>query len=86
MVTAIAMKALRAPVRVVGRTFESVARHAGGVAILIWQIGGAILRGRVSFREVVAQAYSMGAQSIPLVCVTGMLSGLVTSQQGGYQF
>jgi phospholipid/cholesterol/gamma-HCH transport system permease protein len=86
MVTAIAMKALRAPVRVVGRTFESVARHAGGMAILIWQMGAAILRGRVSLREVVAQTYSMGAQSIPLVCVTGMLSGLVTSQQGGYQF
>jgi phospholipid/cholesterol/gamma-HCH transport system permease protein len=80
------MKALRAPVRVLGRTFESVARHAGGMAILIWQIGAAILRGRVSFREVVAQGYSMGAASIPLVCVTGILSGLVTSQQGGYQF
>jgi len=84
--TTIAMKALRAPVRVVGRTFETVARHAGGMAILIWQIGAAILRGRVSFREVVVQAYSMGAQSVPLVCVTGILSGLVTSQQGGYQF
>jgi len=35
---------------------------------------------------VVVQGYSMGAESIPLVCVTGMLSGLVTSQQGGYQF
>ena len=28
----------------------------------------------------------MGAESIPLVCVTGILSGLVTSQQGRYQF
>ncbi len=28
----------------------------------------------------------MGVQSIPLVCVTGVLSGVVTSQQGGYQF
>jgi phospholipid/cholesterol/gamma-HCH transport system permease protein len=84
--TAVAIRALRAPVRVVGRTFESVARHVGGMAILIWEIGAAILRGRVSLREVVAQGYSMGAASIPLVCVTGILSGLVTSQQGGYQF
>jgi phospholipid/cholesterol/gamma-HCH transport system permease protein len=86
MATAIAMKALRAPVRVVGCTFETVARHAGGMALLVWRIGAAILRGRVSFREVVAQGYTMGAESIPLVCVTGILSGLVTSQQGGYQF
>jgi phospholipid/cholesterol/gamma-HCH transport system permease protein len=86
MVTTIALQALRAPVRAAGRSFEAVARHAGGMAILVWQIGGAILRGRVSFREVVAQVYSMGAESIPLVCVTGILSGLVTSQQGGYQF
>ena len=86
MATTIAMKALRAPVRTVGRTFETVARHAGGMAILVWQIGGAVSRGRVSFREVVAQASFLGAESIPLVCVTGILSGLVTSQQGGYQF
>jgi phospholipid/cholesterol/gamma-HCH transport system permease protein len=86
MVPTLAMKALRAPVRVVGRTFESVARHAGGMAILVWQIGDALVHGRMSFREVVAQGYSMGVQSIPLVCVTGILSGLVTSQQGGYQF
>jgi phospholipid/cholesterol/gamma-HCH transport system permease protein len=84
--TTIAMNALRMPVRAVGRTFETAARQVGGMAILIWQIAGAILQGRVSFREVVAQVYSMGAESIFLVCVTGMLSGLVTSQQGGYQF
>jgi phospholipid/cholesterol/gamma-HCH transport system permease protein len=35
---------------------------------------------------VLAQTYSMGVLSVPLVCVTGVLSGLVTSQQGGYQF
>jgi phospholipid/cholesterol/gamma-HCH transport system permease protein len=86
MVATIAKKALRAPIRAVGRNFETVARHAGGMALLTWRIGDAVLRGRVSFREVVAQLYSIGAGSIPLVCVTGMLSGLVTSQQGGYQF
>ena len=80
------MKALRAPFRTVGRSFESVARHVGGMAILIWRIADAVLRGRVSFREVVSQGYSMGAESFPLVCVTGFLSGLVTAQQGGYQF
>ena len=30
--------------------------------------------------------YVMGVQSIPIVLITGLLSGIVTSQQGGYQF
>ena len=33
-----------------------------------------------------AQLDAIGAASIPLVCVTAVLSGVVTSQQGGYQF
>ena len=86
MATAIVIRVVRAPFRAVGSAFETMARHAGGMAILVWQIGAAIVQGRVSFREVVAQAYAMGVQSMPLVCVTGILSGLVTSQQGGYQF
>lgn len=86
MVATIAKKGLRGLLRTFGRTSESVGRHAGGMAILFWRIAEATLRGRVSFREVVAQIYSMGVKSLPLVCVTGMLSGLVTSQQGGYQF
>jgi len=72
--------------RIIGRTAEGVGRNAGGMAILFGRVVGATLRGRVSLREVVTQTYSMGVLSIPLVCVTGVLSGLVTSQQGGYQF
>jgi phospholipid/cholesterol/gamma-HCH transport system permease protein len=30
--------------------------------------------------------YIMGVQSIPIVLVTAVLAGIVTSQQGGYQF
>jgi phospholipid/cholesterol/gamma-HCH transport system permease protein len=56
------------------------------MAILVWRIAEATLRGRVSLRAVVEQAYSMGVKSIPLVCVSGVLCGVVTSQQGGYQF
>jgi phospholipid/cholesterol/gamma-HCH transport system permease protein len=56
------------------------------MTLLTWRILEATARGRVSLREVMAQAYSMGAKSVPLVGVTGILSGMVTSQQGGYQF
>ena len=45
-----------------------------------------LVTGRVSLRGVVDQVYAMGVQSLPLVLVTAALSGIVTSQQGGYQF
>jgi phospholipid/cholesterol/gamma-HCH transport system permease protein len=70
----------------IGRTSEVVARHAGQLAILTWRVGAAILGGRVALRDVVGQLQSIGVGSIPLVAVTATLSGVVTSQQGGYQF
>jgi len=86
MVTRITRKGLRGLLRAVGRAAVGASRHAGGMAILSARIASATVRGRVSLREVLAQIYFVGVQSIPLVCITGMLSGLVTSQQGGYQF
>ncbi|MFH1567518.1 MAG: ABC transporter permease [Gemmatimonadota bacterium] len=89
MVADIARHGLRQGARLVvlfGHTAEGVGRHAGGLAILFWRIAEATVRGRVSLREVVGQVYFMGVKSLTLVCVTGLLSGLVTSQQGGYQF
>jgi phospholipid/cholesterol/gamma-HCH transport system permease protein len=73
-------------VRTVGRVAGAAARHAGGMGVLAGRIAKSTLAGKVHFRDVIAQAYMMGVQSIPLVCVTGVLSGIVTSQQGGYQF
>jgi len=68
------------------RSGTSVARHVGQMSLLLWNIGAATLGGRVSFRSIVAQAHQMGVQSLPLSIVTGILSGVVTAQQGGYQF
>ena len=43
--------------------------------------------GRVrAARQVAREMYWMGVQSMPIITVTGLLSGIVTSQQGGYQF
>ena len=69
-----------------GRRGESVLRHAGGLGLLVLNSLNATVRGRVHLRDVVAQVFSMGVQSVPLVLITGMLAGVVTSQQGGYQF
>ena len=74
------------PIRILGRVGQGVARHAGGLGLLTWRVASATLSGQVGLRAVTAQAYAMGVQSLPLVMVTAILSGIVTSQQGGYQF
>jgi phospholipid/cholesterol/gamma-HCH transport system permease protein len=72
--------------RGVARVSTGLARHTGGLTLLVWHCGGTLLRGQVSLRSVVDQVYAIGIQSLPLVMVTAVLSGVVTSQQGGYQF
>ncbi len=69
-----------------GRTSKNVAEHAGHLGILIWNVLMNLVRLRVSAREVLNQIHVMGVQSIPIVIVTAVLAGIVTSQQGGYQF
>lgn len=72
-------------IRAVGRWWTVWAEHAGQLGLLVWATFAATLRMRVSYREFVNQLYVMGVQSIPIVAVTSILSGIVTSQQGGYQ-
>ena len=62
-----------------------ILRHAGGLGLLAWNSAVALFTGKVARRDVVAQMFAVGVQSIPLVSVMGALSGIVTSQQGGYQ-
>jgi phospholipid/cholesterol/gamma-HCH transport system permease protein len=69
-----------------GRRAENAARHIGQIARLAGGIASATVRGQIPLRDVSAQMYLMGVQSLPLVIFTAMLSGIVTSQQGGYQF
>ncbi|HEX7239532.1 MAG TPA: ABC transporter permease [Longimicrobiaceae bacterium] len=69
-----------------GRSGEGVARHAGEIALLAWGILVLTFTGRVSMRETLRHMYWMGIQSLPIVLVTSTLAGVVTSQQGGYQF
>ena len=53
---------------------------------LLWSVAVGALRLRCSLGGVVTQMYVMGVQSLPIVIVTASLAGIVTSQQGGYQF
>ncbi len=72
--------------RALGRTSRTVSVHAGQIGLLVWQVVLSVVRLKVSFRDVLTQFYVMGFQSIPIVAVAAVLSGIVTSQQGGYQF
>ena len=78
--------AMKGPVRALARVGTFMAGHAGGMGLLGWRTFTAVFTGKVSSRAFVHQLYSMGVQSLPLVIVTAILSGFVTSQQGGYQF
>jgi phospholipid/cholesterol/gamma-HCH transport system permease protein len=70
----------------VGRATRLVLQHAGAMGHLLGAVVTSIVRLRVSGREVVHQMYVMGIQSLPIALVTASLAGIVTSQQGGYQF
>ena len=70
----------------VGRGAERFFEHAGGMATLVWRTLVYLFTGRIPLREISNQIYWMGIGSIPIVLVTGTLAGIVTSQQGGYQF
>jgi len=61
-------------------------RHAGELGKLTWAVIMAAVRLRVPRKELLTQVYNTGIASIPVVLVTGSLAGIVTSQQGGYQF
>ncbi|HEX8395781.1 MAG TPA: ABC transporter permease [Longimicrobium sp.] len=69
-----------------GRAAERTLEHAGGMATLFWRTMVYLFTGRIPLSEVATQVYWMGIGSIPIVLVTGGLAGVVTSQQGGYQF
>lgn len=70
----------------IGRRVEGFASHAGDLALIFWGSFVALVTGKVPARQVLREMYAMGVQSLPIVLVTGVLAGVVTSQQGGYQF
>ncbi len=70
----------------IGSTSRSVAEHAGQIGGLLGASFLSLVRWKVSRKEILNQVYVMGVQSVPIVLVTAVLAGIVTSQQGGYQF
>jgi phospholipid/cholesterol/gamma-HCH transport system permease protein len=81
-----AYQVLTRPVGGVGRLSRTIFEHSGEMGLLVGRSARAVATFQVSFRSVIQQIYLMGVQSLPIVLVTAILSGIVTSQQGGYQF
>jgi len=63
-----------------------IARHMGDMGLIVGRSALACAKGGVAFKDLMAQMHFAGLESLPLVMVTAILSGVVTSQQGGYQF
>lgn len=74
------------PLGALGRLSRLVAEHMGQIALLLARSAAALIGLQVSRRAIFQQMYIMGVQSIPIVLITAVLAGIVTSQQGGYQF
>ena len=81
-----APRLLLRPIGTLGRGLRGLAEHAGQIGLLLARSARATATLQVSLRSVLQQIYVMGWQSIPIVVVTAVLAGIVTSQQGGYQF
>jgi phospholipid/cholesterol/gamma-HCH transport system permease protein len=84
--TELVLQPLNAWLRGTGKASRLVLEHAGGLGRLFWAVVVSTARLKVSFKEVTTQMYVMGIQSLPIALVTASLAGIVTSQQGGYQF
>ena len=69
-----------------GRRVEAILQHVADMSGMVWTSLVAILTGQITLRQVSRELFWMGVQSLPIITVTGLLSGIVTSQQGGYQF
>jgi phospholipid/cholesterol/gamma-HCH transport system permease protein len=69
-----------------GRDTEGLARHAGEMAFMVWGTLAVIATGRLGLRPLLREMHWMGVQSLPIITVVGLLMGIVSSQQGGYQF
>jgi phospholipid/cholesterol/gamma-HCH transport system permease protein len=77
---------LLAFLRTIARVALGTARHAAGLWSLFSQIVVATVRGKVAWRDIFTEMHETGVRSAPLVFLTAVLSGIVMSMQGGYQF
>ncbi len=62
--------------------YQQVVRSLGNALWFLGEIFGNILRGKIRFGEVLKQVYEQGLQSVVIVVLTSLASGLVLALQG----
>jgi phospholipid/cholesterol/gamma-HCH transport system permease protein len=68
-----------------GRRTISVLEDAGGIATLIGDSSSFIVRLRIRFAETISQAYLLGVQSLAIVAITSLFTGMVFSFESAVQ-
>lgn len=74
------------PLVILGRFFLEFVEETGGVFILVGRIFQIVPRVFANVRNILQQMDRIGIGSIPLVLVTSLFVGAVTSVQAAYQF
>lgn len=72
-------------VAALGRTVLDGLAQAGRVALMLADAARWIARGRIEAREVIVQVNRIGVESLPIVLVTGLFSGMVVAYQTAKQ-
>lgn len=77
---------LSVPARLIGRNVLTIIQNMGGITILFFQI---LAESRSMFRDrrlIFEQMEAVGVRSMPLVVITSLFTGAVSSWQAAYQF
>ncbi|OGC78336.1 MAG: hypothetical protein A2Z27_04140 [candidate division Zixibacteria bacterium RBG_16_50_21] len=76
----------RHPFALVGAKTVQLFTDVGGVSVLTWNLFKSLPRGITRSHLVFEQMLFMGVNSLPLVFLTSLFTGAVTSVQAAYQF
>ncbi|MFZ5800872.1 MAG: MlaE family ABC transporter permease [Candidatus Omnitrophota bacterium] len=60
----------------------SVVLGVGNAVFFFFEVFGIVLRGKVRFRELIKQVYEQGVQSVGIVALTSLATGMVLALQG----
>lgn len=78
--------AANSPIALLGRAVLHALEEIGRAAIMLTAAVRSLGRGRWEFREMVRQMNRIGVESVPIVLVTGVFSGMVLAYQTARQF
>ena len=70
----------------IGKNTRETVEQLGSICVFLWKIVLAIPATRKNFHVTMEQMMLIGISSLPIVMVTSIFTGAVTSAQAAYQF